>query len=345
GGSPGPIRDRPEVSPWGRLSSIDCRRAPWETGAQFQLRAGKVKPETVTSATAPQPLRIRAAVPIIVAGTVLLAFSPILVRLSEVGPIATGVNRMLLPLPVFFAWMYLQPAQRFPLSAPGGLRGLRIALISGAFFAGDLMCWHWSIKLTSVANATVLANLAPVFVVLGAWVVFREKVNRVFVIGLAIAVSGVAVLMSESLTISAATLLGDTLGLVTSWFYAGYILSVSRARRAMPTVATMAWGGAMASLILYVIAFAWEGNVWPDTARGWMVAFALAGITQILGQTLIALALAHVPAEFGAMILLVQPAIAAVLAWALFGEVLSGLQAMGGVAILAGLYISRRSTS
>ena len=78
--------------------------------------------------------------------------------------------------------------------------------------------------------------------------------------------------------------------------------------------------------------------------RGWIVAFGLAGVTQIIGQTLIALALAHVQAGFGAMVLLLQPALSTVLAWFLFDEPLSASQVIGGIAILIGLELSRRGT-
>jgi drug/metabolite transporter (DMT)-like permease len=286
----------------------------------------------------------RWALPILLTGTMALAFSPIFVRWSEVGPIATGVNRMLLPLPVFFIWMLLVPSQRLSLATDQGQRDMKYLWLAGAFFAGDLCVWHWSILLTSVANSTVLANLSPVFVVIGAWFLFKERVSRIFLAGLLMALFGVAVLMSESLTVSAKTLTGDALGLFTSWFYAGYLLTVARVRKRVPIAATMAWGGLVASIILYAIALAWEGNVWPDTARGWIVAIGLAGVTQILGQTLIGLALAHVQAGFGAMVLLLQPALAALLAWFLFGEPLSLAQGIGGIAILIGLELSRRGT-
>lgn len=286
----------------------------------------------------------RAALPLLLTGTMALAFSPIFVRLSEVGPIATGVNRMLLPLPFFFLWMALSPSQRLPMATDQGQRDFKALLLAGAFFAGDLCVWHWSILLTSVANSTVLANLSPVFVVIGAWVLFKERVSRIFLMGLLTALFGVAVLMSESLNVSVKSLTGDALGLCTSLFYAGYLLTVARVRKRTPLAATMAWGGLAASLILYVIAYVWEGNVWPDTTRGWLVAFGLAGVTQIFGQTLIALALAHVQAGFGAMVLLLQPALAALLAWFLFNEPLSIAQAVGGIAILIGLELSRRGT-
>ncbi|MBL8630369.1 MAG: DMT family transporter [Rhodospirillaceae bacterium] len=286
----------------------------------------------------------RWALPILVCGTMALALSPIFVRLSEVGPIATGVNRMLLPLPFFFGWMLFKPAQRLPLDNAQGKRDLVYLFLAGAFFAGDLCVWHWSIHLTSVANSTVLANLAPVFVISGAWLLFREKVSRLFLLGLLVALFGVAVLMGESLNVSLRTLGGDALGLCAAWFYAGYILTIARVRKRVPTAAAMAWGGLAATVLLYGLALAWEGNVWPDTTRGWMVAIGLAAVTQILGQTLIAAALAHVPAGFGAMVLLLQPALAALIAWMLFNEPLSVWQGLGGVAILIGLDLARRGT-
>jgi drug/metabolite transporter (DMT)-like permease len=284
------------------------------------------------------------ALPILVCGTLALALSPIFVRLSEVGPIATGVNRMLLPLPFFFCWMAFNPAQRLPLAQAHGRKDMWYLFLAGTFFAGDLCVWHWSIGLTSVANSTVLANLAPVFVISGAWILFCEKVSRLFLIGLAVSLSGVAVLMGESLNVSMKTLAGDALGLFAAWFYAGYILTVSRVRKRVPTAATMAWGGLAATVLLYALAATFEGNVWPDTTRGWLVAIGLAGVTQILGQTLIAMALAHVPAGFGAMVLLLQPALAAFIAWYLFNEPLSVWQCLGGVAILIGLDLARRGT-
>lgn len=302
-----------------------------------------VKPQGASEPS--QPWYARAPLPVLLCGVFCIAFSPIFVRLSEVGPIATAVNRMVLPLPFFFGWMLLSPTRRLPLTHDQGKRDLMALLLAGFFFAGDLAAWHWSIKLTSVANSTVLANLSPVFVVIAAWVLFHEKVSKVFVCGLGLALVGVGVLMAESLTVSAKTLLGDALGVSTAFFYSGYLLTVARIRKRASTAATMGWAGLAASIILYALAWLWEGNVWPDTMRGWLVAIGLAIVTQIGGQTLIALSLAHVPAGFGAMMLLLQPIIATFMAWALFREPVSLWQYAGGAAILMGLEVARRGAA
>ncbi|MHB1206037.1 MAG: DMT family transporter, partial [Rhodospirillaceae bacterium] len=199
--------------------------------------------------------------PALILGALAIGFSPIFVRLSEVGPIATAFNRVILALPFFYFMMWRQPKGAVQAACTRSV--LLPTILGGVFFACDLSLWHWSIKLTSVANATVLPNFAPVVVVVVAWLLYGERVSRGFVIGLAIAMAGIGVLLGNSFTLSAAHLTGDLLGLSTSLFYGGYILAVSRARRAASAMFIMAAGGTVSSIILWVVAAAAEGQVWP----------------------------------------------------------------------------------
>jgi len=286
----------------------------------------------------------RFALPILMLGSACLSYSPIAVRLSEVGPIATAANRIGLALPIFVLLMWLRPQDRLPVSTATGRRDAWLLALGGAFFALDLLFWHWSIVMTSVANATVLANMAPVFVVLAAWVLFRDKVSRLFLLGLGTSIAGVIVLMGESLAISSTQFTGVVYGVITSWFYAGYILTVAKVRKRVSTAATMAIGGFVCVIILWGLALWLEGDVWPHTARGWTVSLTLAFVTQVIGQSLIALSLAHVPAGLGSMALLLQPVLASFVAWILFNEVLSPWQVLGGAAVLVGLELARRGS-
>ncbi|MBX7199751.1 MAG: DMT family transporter [Rhodospirillaceae bacterium] len=283
------------------------------------------------------------AMPTLVLGALAIGFSPIFVRLSEVGPIATAFNRVVLALPFFYFMVWLQPKETTRAACTRAV--LMPVLIGGVFFATDLSFWHWSIKLTSVANATVLPNFAPVVVVIAAWLLYGEKVSRGFVAGLTVAMAGIAVLLGNSFTLSAAHFVGDLLGLSTSLFYGGYILAIARARRAASTTFIMAVGGTVSAIILWVVAAAVEGQVWPQTAHGWMIALLQSATVQAGGQALIAASLAHVPAGFGATVLLLQPVVAALVAWLMFNEPLSAWQALGAVAILGGVEIARRASA
>jgi drug/metabolite transporter (DMT)-like permease len=83
----------------------------------------------------------------------------------------------------------------------------------------------------------------------------------------------------------------------------------------------------------------------PLSAYGWAILLGLALISHAAGQGLIAFALAHLPATFSSVGLLLQPVIAAVFAWTLLAEPLVPLQIAGGVVVLIGIYLARRGSS
>jgi drug/metabolite transporter (DMT)-like permease len=221
-----------------------------------------------------------------------------------------------------------------------------LLLAAGLAFAGDLAFWHSSIKLTSVANSTLLANLASVFVTLAAWIFLRQKPTGIFLAGLSAALAGVAMLVQTSLAFSSTGLLGDALGLVTAMFYAGYILAVKGLRdRGETALRLMAVTTTITAVILFPVALASGETMLPQTLYGWAVLLGLAWISHAGGQGLIAYALAHLPATFSSVGLLLQPVIAAFFAWILLGEPLVPLQIAGGIVVLVGIYLARRGST
>ncbi|HXX93565.1 MAG TPA: DMT family transporter, partial [Planctomycetota bacterium] len=227
-------------------------------------------------------------------------------------------------------------------SGPGTPDGRDVLLLlgTGLFFAGDLAFWHLSILRTRIANATLLACLASTLAALAAWILFRERLRGWVLSGLLLALGGAGLLMKGSAS-GSGDLGGDALGVLAAVFYAGYLLGIGRLRARVTTAGSMAWSGVGASAGL-LLAAAWAGErLLPGTSRGWLWVGLLALGGQILGQTLIAYALAHLSMAFSAVSLLVQPVVAAVLSWRFYGESLSTLQLGGGALILAGIVAAR----
>jgi len=219
-------------------------------------------------------------------------------------------------------------------------------LAAGIAFAGDLAFWHWSIKFTSVANSTLLANLASIFVTLAAWVLWKQRPTGMFLAGLAAALLGVGLLVRASPGSSPQALLGDGLGVVTAMFYAWYLLSVKEVRdRGGATLQLMAVTTTVTAAILLPVALASGETLLPANATGWLTLLGLAWISHTAGQGLIAYALAQLPAAFSSVGLLFQPVMAALFAWALLGEPLSTLQVAGGMVVLAGIMLARRGAA
>ena len=280
------------------------------------------------------------ALPALIAGAIGVAFAPLFVRFSEVGPVATAFYRLLLALPVFWLWAMARDAGG-PLSI--NRRTFRQLFLAAAFFSADLGVWHWSLHFTTVANSTLLTNLAPVFVTLGGWLLFAEKPRPLFLVAMAVAVAGGAVLVGDSLGAGLRRVEGDLLGIATAFFLGGYLLVVGRLRASLPTATLMAWTSILAPLMLLPVAVASGETLLPATLHGWLLMAGLALISQVLGQALIAYALAHLPAAFGALTLLLTPAVAALLAWALLGEAITPWQLVGGAVIILGILLGRRA--
>lgn len=272
-------------------------------------------------------------------GATCIALSPIFVRLSEAGPTATAFWRVALAVPALWFFSHENQKQNRTAAWP-------LLLAAGFAFAGDLAFWHTSIQLTSVANSTLLANLASLFVTLAAWIFLRQRPSRTFLTGLGAALFGVTLLVHTSLEFSPTGLAGDALGVVTAMFYAGYILAVKGLRdRGETTLQLMAVTSTITAILLLPVALAMGEQFFPATAGGWLILLGLALVSHAAGQGLIAYALAHLPAAFSSVSLLFQPVMAAVFAWMLLAEPLVALQVAGGLVVLVGIYLARRGSA
>jgi drug/metabolite transporter (DMT)-like permease len=291
------------------------------------------------SSPAERPQRL--ALPALLLGGIAIGFSPIFVRLSELGPIATGFYRLFLALPLLWLWMRWE--ERRAAQRTTRIEWLPIAL-PGVLFAGDILFWHWSITYTTVANATLLANLAPVIVTLGAWLYLRERVTFRFLVGMGLAMGGAALLVNASAALGAGHVLGDVFGLITACFFGSYVVAVARLRDRTAASTIMFYSSAVTCVLLLAATLVSGESLVPRAPNGWIALLALAWISQAMGQGLIAYALGHLPASFSALAILIEPLTAAILGWVWLGEALGVLQALGGVIVLAGITVARRAS-
>ena len=279
-------------------------------------------------------------------GIISIGFAPIFMRLSELGPNATALYRVAFALPFLLLWLALE---RRPAASNGEVRRRKISrsdwlvlALSGVFWSGDLVFWHWSISLTNVANSTFFACSSPIFVILGAWLLFGERISRGFLAGFALTLAGGACLLGSSLAFGGGDFLGDIFGIVTAFFFGSYMLTIKHLRAGLPTGAIMFWSGlfSLPGLLLAAL-LTGEGFV-SGSLFGWSMIIGLALLAHALGQGLAAYALAHLPASFASVAFLGEPVVAAILGWLILAEALGPLQAAGCVIILAGVWLAQR---
>lgn len=279
----------------------------------------------------------RRALVALIAGALLIGSAPICVKLSVVGPISTAFWRMFLAVPVLLLW------GRSDVPVPR--RAQALLVLAGLLFAADLAFWHGSLQLTSVALATLIGNLCPVFVSIGERVFFGRRLTLGFLLGLAVALAGMALLVTARGSTGGGQLRGHVLALVAATLYAGYLLVVKALGPSVRPAQVMAWTSASACVSLLPLALFSAEPFWPQEARAWLPLLGLALVSQVLGHTLIVRGLAGLPASFSAVTLLLQPVVAAWLAYLLLSEPLTAGQALAGAVVLLGIALARRGST
>jgi drug/metabolite transporter (DMT)-like permease len=289
----------------------------------------------MTAVATDERQRFGIALAALILGAIAMGASVLFVRWADVGPYASAFWRVLLALPFLFVWMRLENrSAAWP-------RLDRRVFLAGLMFTGDLFFWHLAILATTVANATFLATTAPIWVALGAGIVLSEAVTGRILIGLALCLAGGFALLGESYGFAPQRLMGDLYGVATAFFFGAYVLAVRAARARHGAAEVMFISTAITAICLFAIATAFEPRILPQSANGIGSLLALALISQVGGQGLVAVALGTLSATFSALVIFLEAVAAASFGWLLLNEPLGPVQALGGVLILFGIYVAR----
>jgi len=272
-------------------------------------------------------------------GILSLGFSAIFVRWANAPGIVTSFYRMAIAT-ALLAWPFYRRVK-----ATGNLsrRGLRFAVLGGLFFTGDLALWATGVVLSGATNPTLLANTAPLWVGLGTLILFRERLTAMFWVGLLLAMTGAVVILGLDSLRAVSFGVGTLLGLLAGIFYGGYFLITQRGRETLDSL-TYFWPAAVSSTLgLLILNLVLRQPLTGYPASAYLNFLALGLVPQVLGYLAINHALGYLPASIVSPTMLGQPVVTAILAGPLLGEALSLWQALGGLAVLTGVYVVHRS--
>ena len=272
------------------------------------------------------------------AGVFFISFSALFTKWTGVPGPVSAFYRLLISTA---ALLLIQAARRAP-EPQLPRRVLGGVVLAALFFAADLAFWNTSLSNTSAASATFLGNTAPVWVALGAWLLFRERPGRAFWIGLGLAVAGSVLIVGGDLSAGVGFREGGFLALLAGLAYAGYLLTTQHTRARIDNVWYLAITSALGALALLGLSVSRGLALWGFGAQTWLALLGLALITHVAGWLAINFALAHLPASLVSVTLLGQPVLTALLAVPLLGEDLLALQAVGGACVLGGILVVNR---
>ena len=266
-------------------------------------------------------------------GVVCIGWSAIFVKFAGIPGPASAFYRMLISGVVLIPW-------RLARGGSWPTRNLVLLIVAGgAFYALDLALWNTSILLTSAAMATLLANNAPLWVGLGALFFFREKLSRRYWLGLFVSLSGMVILMGLGTWRRLDFNTGELLAIGASVAYASYMLTTQRARAHVDTLTFMAISALTSILVLLALNLALGTPLSGYSTKSWAALAGMGLISQLGGWLAINYALGHLRAAPVSVSLLGQAVVTTLLAMPLLGEFPALHQVIGGLLVLAGIYV------
>ncbi|MBO3463238.1 DMT family transporter [Aetokthonos hydrillicola Thurmond2011] len=289
----------------------------------------------------------------LVVSLVALSFSPILIRLSEgeLGPNATIFNRFWISTIAFTMWngfttVRQQLSDNQPQEPqPYTIRQLLLLLGVGFVMFATLALWAWSLAHTTVANSTLMHNLAPLFTVLGGWLFWGKRFDTKFLSGMLVAIAGACLLAYHDFSSAGDKLQGDIAALLSAGFLGLYPLLVEQLRTQFSPITIMTWCSVIGTVLLLPIVILTEDKLFPYSLQEWIYVTFLALICQILGLVLYAYSLRKLSSGFVSLCDLFVPVLSTQEAWLLFSEKPSWVTFVSFAVILLGVYVTSTSQS
>ncbi|HEY4327402.1 MAG TPA: DMT family transporter [Mucilaginibacter sp.] len=270
----------------------------------------------------------------LVIGILCISFSPIFVKLPVAPALTSGFYR------IFIAWVCLAPYCFIKGKLKIGRKELFIALLGGIVFASDIAVWNLSLLKISATVSTLLANLAPVWVGLFGYLLFKKRSGQLFWIGTFVAVIGMVILVGYQHIIHLQFNIGILLAVLASVLYAIYIMITSGILQKIDTVTFMFYNMLAASIFLLFICGIEKNNLVNFQLSTWLCFLAMGLLCQLVGWLTINHSLRFLESTKVSIALLSQTVFACFLATLLLNEKLDINEIIGSVIVLVGIAIT-----
>lgn len=208
-----------------------------------------------------------------------------------------------------FAWLKNQEIWRNLTK-----RDLVGAALAGFFLGLHFAAWIPSLRYTSIAASTAIVATQVVWAALIAHGLGVKAPGKEW-FGIAISLIGVIMLTGIDVSLNPTALIGDLLALLGAMFAAAYMTVGQRVRKNIPTsvYTTLVYAAAAAVLLVFVLVS--DSPLTGYAARDWILILGLTAIAQLLGHTLMNMALRSLSATTISLAILLEMPGAVLIAW------------------------------
>jgi drug/metabolite transporter (DMT)-like permease len=274
-------------------------------------------------------------------GVVSVSFAAIFIRLAEAPPLVIAAYRLTIASLILIPIAYKKTIPGLKrLSARDGL----LLVLCSFFLALHFALWITSLSYTSIASSVVLVTCHPAFVAVISYFLWHEVLNRMTIGGMAIAFIGVVLINYGGFDFGPRAVLGDVMALIAGLAMGGYLIIGGhlRARIEILPYLTVIYSGAAVILLLAtaILGYSFTGY----SGMTYLSMVLLAVVPQLIGHSSFNLAVRLIPVTFVSVAILGEPVGATLLGYFILDEVPTAKELIGGIFILAGIFIVLRQT-
>lgn len=274
----------------------------------------------------------------LIAGAILISFSPVFAKLAGSATTATGFYRMLFGL-LGLAFMFFFGGK---LRKPS-TKGFLTVCLSGVFFSFDIFFWHKSILYIGPGLSTLLANFQVFFLAVIDVVFFRQKMPKKLAAAILMAFFGLYLLVSPGWSGGSSDFkTGVIYSLITALMYSGYIMTLRMAgsfERPVDKRLSMVVVTAVSCVLLGLAAAAGGESLAIPSLRIGIYLLLYGVLCQALGWVIIASALPKTKLTLGGLVLLLQPSLAYVWDITIFSKPVTAMELTGALIAISAIYL------
>lgn len=268
-------------------------------------------------------------------GVICISIFPILVKLNLVPGVISAFYRMAIAASLILPYVLLTKKFKVP---PKKL--FFSTILCGIIFGADVAVWNVAIQESTATQATLLTNLSPVWVGIGAFFFLRDKPTTNFWIGTVVAIFGMVLLVGYNTFVNLDFDLAFSLAVLSGMLYSVYMILSKKILNNVDVVSFLSISVTSSAVALGIFSYSIGEPFRGFSHVGWLVLVIQGVVCQLMAWLLISYATKHMRATRVSVSLLGQAVIASILAWLFLEESISLQMIVGGFFLLFGIRIT-----
>ena len=276
---------------------------------------------------------------ILFVGVLSVSFAAIFVRLADAPPLVIATYRLSIASAVLIPFTTTRSIKSLRKLAR---RDILLILLSSVFVALHFGLWITSLSYTSIASSVILVTSHPAFVAVISYFLWGERVNKLTIGGIVVALIGVIFVNYGGFTFGSRAILGDLLALMAGFAMGAYLIIGGQLRTRIDILGYLTIIYTCSAVILLAATMISGHSLFGYSSITYIMLMLLALVPQLIGHSCLNLAVRLIPVTFVSVAILGEPVGATLLGYLILGEIPTANEMVGGLLVLGGIFMVMR---